>query len=70
MWTNDEDLELFLKEFIDILNKYHYTISVFSLKKITPPDYYVSGFSADTNPGKFTTMYVTKEVYHEVYPEE
>jgi hypothetical protein len=64
MVSNDEDLELFLDEFITLLNKYHYSPSPYRLKKITPPDYYIAGFQSQGD-GIFHPMYVTKEVYYE-----
>jgi hypothetical protein len=41
MKTSDEDLELFLEELIDLLNKYHYAIPFFTISKLTDYRYKV-----------------------------
>jgi hypothetical protein len=47
MTSNSEDLELFLKEFMRLLNKYHYYIYPFMLRLITEPSTVCVGFDGD-----------------------
>lgn len=48
MQSNDEDFNLFLEEFGQLLNKYHYTTGEkMRLAKLTSPDLKVCGFQAD-----------------------
>lgn len=47
--SNDEDLGLFVKDFARLLNKYHYAIDPFKLRKITT-NYAVCGFRGSGGP--------------------
>lgn len=52
MISNDEDLELFLDELLQLLRKYNYIISTFALVKLFPGIVYESWFNAEND--KFT----------------
>jgi len=45
--STDEDLELFLEEFGQLLNRYHYKIDDFRLQKLKDPNFLVAGFTSD-----------------------
>ena len=68
MVSSDEDFNLFLEEFLNLLNKYHY--SPHNKMRLTKlgPDLGVVGFSAD---GKFVWTLIREiqsgELYHTNY---
>lgn len=61
MVTTDEDLELFLDDLGNVLNKYHYDISPFTLRRISDPDIIVGGFSSLEGDGVLKPEYFKRK---------
>jgi hypothetical protein len=59
MFSNDEDLKLFLEEFGRLLNKYHHAITSFSLRRISDFKIVTGGFSSLKGDGVLKPEYYT-----------
>lgn len=60
MYSTDEDLELFLEELGQLLNKYHYDLSPFTLRKINDTSIMLGAFNANGIDGTFSPKYYQK----------